>query len=329
MAFESQFDTVVLYHKNCLDGLAAAWVVWCAHEGKVDLAAVQYDNDFAERFGPNWEDLAGKNVICVDFAFNIQETKSLMGIAKLLVLDHHASAWKDLESIAWNDFTKGFEQWHSRPDDYTNSVVVVDSGYSGAMLAWMWFNPGIEPPQGIKFAEDYDLWKFRYPETKNWVAAAFSYEMTVENFNKVIATPVDEMVVEGRAIQRHIEKTVKGLSRSQRRFQLDEYDVPIVNANSLFRNELGAILSANEPFSLTYSDSRNGRQYSLRSKKGTGVDVSVLAKRFGGGGHANSAAFSISMDDEQFHHSHVSLSSTCLVKVDNSWEKVPRYKEKE
>lgn len=326
MAFESQHDTVVLYHKNCLDGLAAAWVVWCAYEGKVDLAAVQYGDDFVERFGANWNDLAGKTVICVDFAFSLQDTKSLMQNSRLLVLDHHATALKDLESIAWRDFTKGFEQWHHRLDDHTNSVVVVDSRYSGAMLAWMWFNPGEQPPQGIKFAQDYDLWQFTYPETKNWAAAAFSHDLTVENFNWVIATPVEEVVREGRAIQRHIEKTVRGLAKSARRFKLDDHEVPIVNANSLFRNELGSLLSADEAFSITYSDSRHGRQYSLRSKKG-GVDVGAIAKRFGGGGHPNSAAFSIEMGDDQFHHSHEYLVSVRLVYAGGRWIKAPRYEE--
>lgn len=327
MAFESQFDTVVLYHKNCLDGLAAAWVAWCAYEGKVDLVPVQYGDDFVEKFDEGWALLAGKSVICVDFAFSLQDTRSLMNVCRLLVLDHHATALKDLESIAWRDFTRGFEQWHHRLDDPTNSVVVVDSKYSGAMLAWMWFNPGEQPPQGIKFAQDYDLWQFVYPETKNWVAAAFSHELTVENFDRIINTPVDEVVQEGRAIQRHIEKTVKSLARGARRFKLDDHDVPIVNANSLFRNELGSLLSIDEPFSITYSDNRTWRQYSLRSKKG-GVHVGELAKKFGGGGHANSAAFSIEMTDDQFHHSHEYLESVRLAFVNGRWIKAPRYEEK-
>lgn len=326
MAFESQHDTVVLYHKNCLDGLAAAWVVWCAHKGDVDLVPVQYGDDWVEQFGENWSLLAGKDVVCVDFAFSLSETKALGNICNLLVLDHHLTAAKDLETVACRCWTKGYEQWFLTRDQFGHSTIVVDDRHSGAMLAWMWFNPGKEPPPGIKFAQDYDLWQFNYPETKNWAAAAFSHDLTVENFNRVIATPLEEVVREGRAIQRHIEKTVRGLAKSARRFKLDDHEVPIVNANSLFRNELGSLLSADEAFSISYSDSRYGRQYSLRSKKG-GVDVGAIAKRFGGGGHPNSAAFSIEMTDDQFHHSHEYLESMRLAFVDGHWIKVPRYEE--
>ncbi|MNG47098.1 hypothetical protein D3C79_49650 [compost metagenome] len=327
MAIDLQHDVVVLYHKNCLDGLASAWVVWKAYEGNVSLVPVQYGDNFIDMFGENWSLLTGKSVICVDFAFNLAETKALGAVSKLLVLDHHATAWKALEPIAWRSWPRAYEQWDLVKDDFGVPVVVVDDRHSGAMLTWMWFNPGAEPPKGIALAEDYDLWRFAYPETKHWSAAAFSHELNVENFDRVMQTPIEEVVREGRAIQRHIDKTVKGLSKQARRFIIDEYDVPVVNANSLFRNELGALLAIDEPFSMTYTDGRDGRQYSLRSKKGTGVDVGEIAKRFGGGGHPNSAAFRIPMDDEQFYHSHAHLSSTRPVKVGKDRIQAPRYAE--
>lgn len=334
MSFEPQHDVVILYHKNCLDGLAAAWVVWKSYNGFADTVAVQYGDDFEANFGEGFSSLIGKRVICVDFAFDLATTKHLMGICRLLVLDHHETAWKELAPIAEKDWEQGFLKVMNAREEEELSVVIVDMRHSGAMLAWNFFvavgMPKDMPcPAGISMVEDYDLWRHELPHTKHWVAAAFSYDMNVETFDKVINKDVKEVVAEGIAIQRHVDKTVKGLAKQARRFIIDDIEVPIVNANSLFRNELGALLSVGEPFSVTYADGRDGRQYSLRSKKGSGHNVGEIAKRFGGGGHANSAAFRISLDDEQFHRSHLELYSWRAVRVKGEWVKAPRYEAKE
>jgi hypothetical protein len=335
-----QHDVVCLYHKNCLDGLAAGWVVWSFFGGFLDMVAIQYGDDYEAMFGEGFQSLVGKKVICVDFAFDLKTTKFLSEICDLLVLDHHDTAQRDLGEIAYKSFVQARNEFTPRGLMYNipnepNMTVVVDNRHSGARLAWEWFYATALVPTPIKFVEDYDLWKFHYANTKAFVAAAFSGEMTPEQFNKYVSNDPDEqskiidrMVLEGNAIQRHIDKTVKGLSRSARRFKLDGYDVPIVNGNSVFRNELGAILAVDEPFSVTYTDHRDGRQYSLRSKK-DGLHVGDIAKRFGGGGHANSAAFRIHMDDDQFHNSHLELSSTRHVKNGNEWVEVPRYAKKD
>lgn len=333
-----EHDVVCLYHKNCLDGLAAGWAVWKFYHGNVDMVPVQYGDDFEAIFGEGLEALFFKKVICVDFAFNLETTKYLGGNCDLLILDHHDTAQRDLESIAFKSFVEAKHDLTIKHNlsltEYngTGMTVVVDNRHSGARLAWEWFfATGELVPMPIKYVEDYDLWRFNYAGTKSFAAAAFSGEMTVQQFDKYVSSNpeeqrdiIDRMIVEGNAIQRHIDKTAKSLARGARRLKLDEFEVPVVNASSVFRNELGALLSEGEPFSVTYTDNRDSRQYSLRSKK-EGLHVGDIAKRFGGGGHANSAAFIIKMDDEQFHHSHLELSSTRFAKKNGAWMQVPRY----
>lgn len=337
-----QHDVICLYHKNCLDGLAAGWAVWTAFQGNVDMVSIQYGDDPVAIFGEGLEVLVGKKVICVDFAFDLDTTKYLATICDLLVLDHHDTAQRDLGSIAFKSYVEA-KHAYIRDDisffanNGAGATIVVDNRHSGARLAWEWFfdNPKGYVPTPIKFVEDYDLWRFNYDSTKAFVAAAFSGEMTVQQFDTYVSanpeeqsTILDRMVVEGKAIQRHIDKTAKSLARGARRFKLDEFDVPVVNASSVFRNELGAILCDGEPFSVTYTDNRDSRQFSLRSKK-DGAHVGDIAKRFGGGGHANSAAFIIKLTDDQFHQSHERLESTMISKVDGEWKKVPRYGKKD
>lgn len=328
MAFESKHDVVVLYHKNCLDGIGSAWAAWKYYEGKVDLLAVQYGDKFEEIFGANFDKLTGKIVYCLDFSFDLPTTKHLMGICNpLVVLDHHDSAWKNLKSIAQETFGDSNELFHN--GSFIESLVVVDQNHSGTRLSWAWFfghDPRAVIPKGVLYVEDRDLWKWEFADSRNWTAGAFSYEFSVENFDKLISANVDDVVKEGIGISRHMEKSVNLLYKSSRRFQVDEFDVPIVNCNALFASDLGAKMAEGEAFSVTYHDGGNARHYSLRRAKGADIKLNEIAERFGGGGHPGAAAFRIPFDDEQFHRSHVEITSVGYAKRGDNWVQTPIYK---
>ena len=55
-------------------------------------------------------------------------------------------------------------------------------------------------------------------------------------------------------------------------------------------------MSENEPFAACYYETEKGRVYSLRSQE-YGVDVSVIAALFGGGGHKNAAGFRVNFEE--------------------------------
>ena len=73
------------------------------------------------------------------------------------------------------------------------------------------------------------------------------------------------------------------------------YDVPVLNVPYFYSSDAGHILGVNEPFAACYWDTAKGRTYSLRSSE-EGIDVSEIAKMFGGGGHEHAAGFSVSHD---------------------------------
>lgn len=49
-------------------------------------------------------------------------------------------------------------------------------------------------------------------------------------------------------------------------------------------------MAKGEPFAVTYYDGPSHRHYSLRSTD-AGLDVSLIAKAYGGGGHRNASGF--------------------------------------
>lgn len=85
---------------------------------------------------------------------------------------------------------------------------------------------------------------------------------------------------EGAAILRYQHQIVAQHVDRARLEDLAGYRVPVVNASSLF-SEIAGELSESYPFAAVWFD-RDG-----------GIDVSEVAKRFGGGGHFHAAGFEI------------------------------------
>ena len=66
--------------------------------------------------------------------------------------------------------------------------------------------------------------------------------------------------------------------------------VPVANLPSTLASDAGHLMGAGEPFAACYMDTPRGRIFSLRSTE-TGVDVSEIAARYGGGGHRHADGF--------------------------------------
>lgn len=269
-----------IYHKNCLDGLAAAWVVWRHFAGEVEMLSATYGDSLPEE-----ETLRGRKVIVVDFSYKRDQVIRLQQICGLLVLDHHESAAKELEGL-----------------------IEVNQAHSGAMLAWLHFNPDKEPPTALKFVEDRDLWKWRLRGSKQWTTAAFSYPLELETFDHLVRRPINEIILEGESLLRKHDQDVKKIAKSVRIMKIDGVDVPVVNANGLFVSDLGNLLSEHHEYAATYIDGQEERMYSLRSRPNR-ADVNVVAEAFGGGGHKRAAGFRIKFDDPRFARSHLELNS--------------------
>jgi len=74
--------------------------------------------------------------------------------------------------------------------------------------------------------------------------------------------------------------------------RIGDYEVPGVNA-TLLQSEVAGRLAVGQPFAAVWFDIAGGKRvYSLRSEP-SGMDVSEIAKQFGGGGHKHAAGFTI------------------------------------
>lgn len=291
---------MVIYHGGCNDGFCAAWLAhWAWPEA--EFVPAQY--------GQEPPDVAGKRVLIADFSYKRPVMRQILSSAHAVtVLDHHRTAEAELAGIA-DEFTM-------RPDLIANPPgselprIWFDMDKSGARLMWEWMGRNAigviadpatgsiehitdldEPPWIVDYTEDRDLWRWALPDSREVNAALSSYPMTFDEWDRLAELGHESLIPEGRAILRYQSKVVEDHVRKVVPITVAGHVVPAVNATVLF-SEIAGTLADSAPFGVAYFDRADGkRQYSLRSRGEGGIDVSEVARQFGGGGHKNAAGF--------------------------------------
>ena len=274
--------TLCIYHGNCADGFGAAWALRhsTGNNGK--------DIDFHPGiYGEAPPDVTDREVIMLDFSYKKDVILKMAETAKsILIIDHHISAQNDLT----------FNHKDIDEEIHCGISTLFDMEKSGAMLSWEFFNEGKPVPDLIAHIQDRDLWLFKLNFTREIQAAIFSYEYDFEVWDRLMNMEKQDLIIEGEAIERkHFKGIHEFIKVAAYRTVIAGYSVPVLNAPYFYSSDAGHILSVDEPFAACYWDTAKGRTYSLRSSE-EGIDVSEIAKIFGGGGHKHAAGFSVDHD---------------------------------
>lgn len=277
--------TICIYHGNCVDGFGAAWVVRKALGPDVEFHSAHY--------GEPAPDVTGKNVIIVDFSYKYDALVALADKAEsVLVIDHHKTAMADLVDVPPAEL-----HYEAHQKNSTGKLhALFDMNQSGASLAWDFFFPRHQRPDLINHIADRDLWQFKLPDTREIMANLFSYPQDFATWDHLFAVDINAMRQDGVAINRQHQKTVADLVRTtKRRMLIGGHDVPVANLPFMFASDAGHLMAEGELFAGSYFDTPEGRTFSLRSSD-DGMDVSEIAKQYGGGGHRNASGFRVAFD---------------------------------
>lgn len=266
-----------IYHGNCADGFGAAWVVRKALGDDVDFVAGVYQQEPP--------DVTGRDVILVDFSYKRPVMLEMARKAKsILIIDHHKSAIADLDGLGTD---------HMQEYDTCPIRCVFDMNHSGAMLTWLHYFAGEPEPALLNHIEDRDLWLFKLDGTREIQACVFSYPYDFETWDKLMNCDTATLRIEGAAIERKHHKDIAELvAVCKRRLVIYGYNVPAASLPYTLSSDAGHLMGKDEPFAACYYDTPQGRCFSLRSAE-DGVDVSEIAKQYGGGGHQHAAGFTV------------------------------------
>ena len=268
-----------LYHKYCIDGFSSAWCVWKKYKDQCEYIGVTYNSDPP--------DVKDRIVFIVDFSYS---EKVLLQMIKdsesLIVLDHHATAKKELKGIK---------------DKYK----ILNMGRSGWMIVWNYFHPKKKVHRFLELVQDYDLWCFKLGlQTKYLNAKLSDIEKTFENYDKLCDEKyLSKIIEEGKIIYEHQMKQVDRLVwRSYMHpYRIGDkvkfkiyYIQSCVLVNEIADKMLNEFKDADFVCITNYNYKYNVTKFYLRSKNdknGKSINVGTIAKLFGGGGHKHSASF--------------------------------------
>ncbi len=290
---------ICIYHGNCDDGFGAAWAVWRRWPDVHFVPGI---------YGKPLPDASGKHVLFVDFSDKRPGILAMGKVAaSVVIIDHHKTAAEELA---------GFPQFDgaisSLPDlfeqaEFMGEVPVAvwfDMDQSGALMAWQ-FATGTNrrdfpPPQMLAFIEDRDLWRFTYQDkTRQFSAALRTYPQDFETWDR-IASEVNVLIEDGRAVLRAHTHNVEQIAREAYMTEVGGVAVPVVNAPYHYASDVASRLLQLYPdaaFVGAWFQRGDGFvQWSLRSEDHR-TDVSAIAKAFGGGGHRNAAGFQVSTNE--------------------------------
>lgn len=260
--------TLCIYHGNCADGFSGAWVVRRALGQETEFHAGVY-----QTAPPN---VAGKDVVLVDFSYKRPVMEQIVDAARsVVVLDHHKTAEADLAGLP-------------------GAEVVFDMERAGSRIAWDYYFPNEVPPQVLLHVEDRDLWRFALPKTREIQANIFSYPYEFDIWDRLMRADPAVLAVEGAAIERkHFKDVAELVKVCQRTMRIAGHTIPVASLPYTLTSDAGHLMAQGQPFAACYWDTPQGRVFSLRSTD-NGIDVSEIAKQFGGGGHRNAAGFTLS-----------------------------------
>lgn len=284
---------ICFYHSADLDGKCSAAIVSYFLEGNVNLYGINYGQDFP------W-DLVNEttDVYMVDFCLQpFEDMVRLRNSCRNLIwIDHHYTA---IQAAKTEQFC-------------CNGLL--EDGTGACELTWLYMSAladecdidDVAVPFAVELLSCYDVWKWQ--DVHN--ALEFQYGMRAQDnepesdiwLELFDANPhdhfelVDELVVIGASVLRYQQKQDAACIKSGA-FRTEMAGMPVLACNSMpagsalfdsiwpeHRDEVDAMLV------FGWKGSHGMWSVSLYTDK-EGVDVSQIAKRYGGGGHRQAAGF--------------------------------------
>jgi len=260
---------VVLYHANCPDGFSGAYAAWKKF-GKKSLYLPVEPQTLPKIKIKNSE------VFVIDASYSKKNIKKLLqNKNSVIVIDHHKSSQKEIKSAS---------QWY------------FDLNHSASVLAWQYFHPNKKVPKLLSYIEDIDLWRFKLPYVKEIKSILELETQTFKNWEKLASdfekqSHFKKYVEKGKIINEFEEKIIKKIMSYSSLVSFFGKKILMVNS-PIFNSELGSLLAKKKPpLAIVWHQIGNKIKVSLRS---TGkIDVSKIAKHFGGGGHKSAAGFTL------------------------------------
>jgi oligoribonuclease NrnB/cAMP/cGMP phosphodiesterase (DHH superfamily) len=292
--------TLIYYHDD-LDGMASAAIIASkeafidGQPNEVDMIGYDYVDDSVINLTK-----AGTydKVYVVDMALQpFTRMLELARVAKVIWIDHHFGAISEYHKL--DDATKGL--FHD----------VYLGGYhnmkSACELTYEYFNPGVAVPKGIKNISRVDTW---HHNDNGEVWAYFEYcDYVLHNpaniswWNVINDEPAfySAAVADGDMLRKYRRfKEDQHAMENAMEVEFEGHKCIALNSDSLGSSQFDRVYdSRKHKMMIRFSRAKGAWKFSIYTTHDT-FDVSVIAKKYGGGGHRKASGFVIRTDELPF-----------------------------
>lgn len=274
----------IIYHRSCPDGWGAFMVCYRYLRSLKNDAHIRLKSYAMSHKDKKIPDVKGANLLIVDFSMKRDVYCKLYNEAKKIIfLDHH----------------KGSDILMDLPN------VFIDKTISGVILSWKFFHGDDEPPKPYLYIQDRDLWVWKMEKSRQVSISVYlrlSIKETDDNIKAWDNYIDDPLVLErfqhdGEYFLEFQQLVVKQAADYAKVYDFFGYKTAFCEATN-FHSEIGERLlqTGKCQVAMIWTLEEYNRVYSIKLRSlergDESIDVDILAKKFGGGGHVNAAAFS-------------------------------------
>lgn len=284
-------DRLIVHH-NDLDGYVGGGIYLSAFE-ESDTLCADYGMDI-DVIKKNWLDKYGEIVI-IDFSFSPEIMTWLQKNKRVVWLDHHISAMNDAEKFG-----------------YDKMEGIRDNNFSGAELAWKYCY-GDDIPAFVEMVGNFDIFRhaadeklhqgkvlpFSYgtnyyfdrfsPKTYGKKGSYCSYDYYTNDKN------IESLIRIGTLLYKYdLQQNKKKMNKSSFECEVLGLQCVCINNNSVGSVGLVDYIDFKKHDALIkFHYTGDKWEYGIYTDKvvRADVDVSVVAKHFGGGGHKSASGF--------------------------------------
>lgn len=304
---------IVIHHNKDMDGYASGAICQLKYPD-AKLIGWDYKDPI-----PDFAEFVGEDVLMIDITFPIKKLMELALMSRLTVIDHHVSFAKDfktefgLSDETFNPLDNDLHIFDNKTNEFT---YVYQNQRAACEIGWQYLFPNKSIPKAITLIGRYDTWRQQEGNWKNetlpfkyfmygqcnssgefplWLIFDTGFEG--EKYLKMI----NDAVESGKDIMKYQEMMDEAATRAYH-FEKEAYGVRAIVLNvPYFSTETVKSYYNPDKHDIMVGFNFSGGKWivSLRSAKPE-IDVSLIAKARGGGGHKGAAGFEVDSFEKIF-----------------------------
>lgn len=265
---------LIIYHDD-YDGVCSAAIAYRKFNKEAKLSAINYHTFF-----PFSDVSSNEEVWILDYSVSDEDMNQLMNLTR---------------NVGWIDHHKTSMQ------RYLDVPGIRNIDKACCELVWEFFNPGAPMSWAIKYIGDRDTWKWQYTDATRHFYNGLQMETDSMNpsasvWDILLASDkddklLDSMMQRGMAVEKYKLMLNQQLVETWAyEVEFEGYECMALNSSNTLDRLSNKLTEKGHQIAILYTFDGNKYTVSLYTVDPT-IDVEVIAKKYGGGGHHNASGF--------------------------------------